>query len=212
MLVTPSILKPIMFLIIVAFHAYGGSTYVPVFSILVNCTPNNKEYQSLLCRLSGRLYRGDVSLDLLLLLWGLVPPTAPLSALSIHLAPFEVSSSDLPGVLVTPAALLDPLPNIRIVAWNDLQSELWNLTQVTTLSFDRVLSSITTVNDGWSLIQWMPVNKGDVVVPLLLPVKNSTASADLTCRNKLARALGYVLHTDGNGQSIQQLSSLMSLV
>ena len=103
---------------------------------------------------------------------------APWSAPSLDLAPFEVPSlvwSEVPDI---PALPPDVLPNIGIFDSHNSKKELLNLTRVTTLCVDGVLSFNNCDNEGVSLALWLDVSVDEMSVPMLSSNSDSTASVN----------------------------------
>ena len=94
------------------------------------------------------------------------------------MAPFKAPSpvwSEVPDV---PALPPDILPNIGIFNSNNSNKELLNLTRVTTLYVDGVLSSNNCDNEGVSSALWLNVFVDEMSVPMLSSSGDSTASVD----------------------------------
>ena len=77
-----------------------------------------------------------------------------------------------------PALPPDALPNIGIFDSINSKKELLNLTQVTTLCVDRVLSSNNCDNEGVLLALWLDVSVDEMSVPMLSSNGDFTASVD----------------------------------
>ena len=72
----------------------------------------------------------------------------------------------------------DILPNLGILDFINSKKDLLNLTQVTTLCVDGVLSSNNCDNEGVSLALWLGVSVDKMSVPMFSPDGDSTASVD----------------------------------
>ena len=95
--------------------------------------------------------------------------------LSLDLAPFEVPSPVWLGHQMYQFYL--PMCS-QIFDSNNSKKELLNLTRVTTLCVDGVLSSNNCDNEGVSLAQWLDVSTEEMSVPTLSSNGDSTASVN----------------------------------
>ena len=155
----------------------------PALSTSVNCIPNNKAYRSRLRVLSGGLLWGDDSLDVSSTLLGAGTTHGafacvlfqPHSSGSLILWPCGGASHA--GCSSWSASKQWHICVIRLVEWVAESRHGW-----LRLFLGGVLSSQITSNVGLSLIQWITVSEGDLAVPPLSPVKNSTAPANWSKR------------------------------
>ena len=105
-----------------------------------------------------------------------------------------------------PALPLDVLPNIGIFDSNNSKKELLNLTQVTTLCVDRVLSSNNCDNESVSLALWLDVSMDEMSVPTLVKGRLHSFCRLVYFRLDLEisvlRRIELSFMTDGNVRSI----------